>query len=100
VWLAEWAGEAAGHTVLSVRYAMEYGGFEGYIDDLFVRPSARRHGVARALLEALVADCKQRGVKGLAVEVSRGNHAAQNLYASFGLRGWTDDREVLVTELS
>lgn len=100
VWLAEIDGEAVGHVVLVVRFAMEYGGLEGYIDDLFVRPSARRQGVGRALLEALFADCRQRGVKALVVEVGQSNHAAQKLYASFGLRGWTDDREVLVCKLT
>jgi GNAT superfamily N-acetyltransferase len=95
VWLAERAGEAVGYVVLTVRYAMEYYGCEGYIDDLFVRASARRQGVAQALLAALVADCRQRGVKALVVEVGRGNHTA----ASFGLRGWEDDREVLVCTL-
>ncbi|MBL8046649.1 MAG: GNAT family N-acetyltransferase [Anaerolineales bacterium] len=99
VFLAEIAGEAAGYVVLTMRFAMEYGGLEGYLDDLYVRPAVRRQGVAHALLEALFADCRQRDVKGVAVEAGQSNHAAQKLYASFGLHGWTDDREVLVRDL-
>jgi ribosomal protein S18 acetylase RimI-like enzyme len=100
VFLAEVAGEAAGYVVLTMRFAMEYGGLEGYIDDLYVCPPVRRQGVAHALLTALLANCRQRGVKSVAVEVGESNHAAQKLYASFGLHGWEDDREVLVCTLS
>lgn len=100
VFLAEITGEAAGYVVLTVRFAMEYSGLEGYSDDLYVRPAVRRQGAAHALLEALFADCRQRGAKAVLVEVGQSNTAAQQLYASFGLRGWTDNREVLVCALS
>lgn len=100
VFLAQQAGEAAGHVVLTVRFAMEYGGLESYVDDLYVRPPVRRQGVAHALLEALFADCRERGAKAVLVEVAQSNTAAQKLYASFGLRGWADDREVLVCALN
>lgn len=77
IFLAEIAGEAAGYVVLTLRFAMEHAGLEGYIDDLYVRPPARRQGVARALLEALFADCRQRGAKAVLVEVGQSNTAAQ-----------------------
>ena len=55
-WIMSVDGEAAGHAVLTVRFAMEFGGLSGYIDDLFVRTHHRRRGAAQAGLEALVAD--------------------------------------------
>ncbi len=50
VWLLEVDGAPAGHMVLSVRFAMEFGGLLGYIDDLFVkqRLSTARRGARRA----------------------------------------------------
>src|SRR5512138_1663164 len=61
VWIIECGGQPVGHVVLSVRFAMEFGGLSGYIDDLFVRPGHRRQGAASAGLDALMAECRHRG---------------------------------------
>jgi ribosomal protein S18 acetylase RimI-like enzyme len=92
VWLLEVAGAPAGHVVLSVRFAMEYGGLLGYIDDLFVKQALRRQGVGRAGLEALLEDCRRRGCRAVHVEVAPDNTAANALYRSFGLAPGTDQR--------
>jgi GNAT superfamily N-acetyltransferase len=95
VWLIEQDAVPVGHVVLSVRYAMEYGGPVGYIDDLFVRSEHRRKGAARAGLDALVDECRRRGCRALHVEVGSSNHAALALYGSYGLIPATDDRQTL-----
>ena len=41
VWLAEDSGVPVGHIVLAMSFSMEYGGLRGFIDDLYVRPTAR-----------------------------------------------------------
>ena len=92
VWILSIDGEPVGHVVLTVRFAMEFGGLSGYIDDLFVRTSHRRQGAARAGLEALVAECSTRGCKSLHVEVDPENVAAMALYRSFGLAPGADER--------
>ena len=51
-WIAEYEGAAAGHAVLTLRYAMEHGALSGHIDDLFVRPELRRRGIGHALVSA------------------------------------------------
>jgi ribosomal protein S18 acetylase RimI-like enzyme len=79
---------------------MEFGGLSAYIDDLFVRPSHRRRGVARAGLEALLAECTRRACRSLHVEVDPRNAAARALYESFGLAPGTDERLELKTLLS
>ncbi|MBA4137533.1 MAG: GNAT family N-acetyltransferase [Opitutus sp.] len=89
VWLAARDGAAVGHAVLTVRHSMEFGARDGFIDDLFVRPTARRQGVGNALLRELFAEAKKRELRALHVEVSRDNAAAHGLYARFGLK----DRE-------
>ncbi len=57
VWIISADDAPIGHVVLTVRYAMEFGGLSGYIDDLFVRKAHRRQGAATAGLGALVAEC-------------------------------------------
>jgi ribosomal protein S18 acetylase RimI-like enzyme len=100
VWLMEQDGAIAGHVVLSVRHAMEYGGLSAYIDDLFVRPAYRRQGAARAGLDAFVMECRRRGCRSIQVEVGPDNHAANALYRSYGLAPGTDERQHLRVALS
>ena len=84
VWLAEAGGEAVGHVVLTVCFSMEYGGPRGFIDDLFVRPSARARGAGAALLAAARAAATARGVRALHVEVGIDNDVAKRLYTRAG----------------
>jgi ribosomal protein S18 acetylase RimI-like enzyme len=99
IWLIDVDGSPVGHVVLSVRYAMEYGGLCGYIDDLFVRVEYRRRGAATIGVEALVAECRRRGCKALQVEVDPANAAAIGVYQRFGLAPGTDTRLQLKTVL-
>jgi ribosomal protein S18 acetylase RimI-like enzyme len=79
---------------------MEFGGLSAYIDDLFVRPSCRRQGAARAGLDALIAECRRRGCRSIHVEVDPENTAANALYRQYGLAPGTDRRQQLGMALS
>ena len=94
VWIATTDEGAVGYVVLAVAFGMEYGGLRGFIDDLFVRPSARGRGIANALLEAMTADCVARGVRALSVEVGPDDDAARRVYARAGL---TDSGRLLLS---
>ena len=85
----------AGYVVLTVCFSMEFGGFEGHIDDLYVRPAARRKGFGRDLLHALMVDCEERTLCALSVEVAPDNVAAKALYGQIGLQIRTDERLVM-----
>ncbi|MBS0577244.1 MAG: GNAT family N-acetyltransferase [Proteobacteria bacterium] len=61
------------------------------LNDLYVVPDARRHGVARALLDAALAFARQSGARGLQLETAADNLAAQALYRQ---AGWTTDGNV------
>lgn len=54
------------------------------LNDLFVRPEARRSGVARRLLEAAVRHAREAGAIRLNLSTAFTNTAAQALYASVG----------------
>ena len=99
VWLLLRDDEAVGYVVLTVRFSMEHGDLDAFIDDLFVRTEHRRRLVATAALSELFAECGRRGVLALHVEVGRDNIAANTLYASFGLRARTDHCQLLTVAL-
>ncbi|HET8577456.1 MAG TPA: ribosomal protein S18-alanine N-acetyltransferase [Methylomirabilota bacterium] len=61
-------------------------GHEIHITNLAVHPAYRRRGVARALLEAMLAGARQRGVELVFLEVRPTNADAIGLYGSFGFQ--------------
>ena len=57
---------------------------EGEIANLAVVPAARRRGVARALLDSIIAEAREARIARLFLEVRESNLAARALYASRG----------------
>jgi ribosomal protein S18 acetylase RimI-like enzyme len=60
------------------------------LNDLFVASSARRKGVAKALLEEAAACAKALGAASLSLSTALDNTPAQALYESLG---WRRDRQ-------
>jgi GNAT superfamily N-acetyltransferase len=86
-WVAADAGTvvaASGLTVLDrPPYPGNLTGLDGYVTNMFTLPAYRRRGLARQLLEALIAHARQVGIKRLFLESSR---EGQPLYEEFGFR--------------
>jgi GNAT superfamily N-acetyltransferase len=61
-----------------------------YLEDLFVSPDARGHGVGRALIDDLIAIGRQNGWHRLYWNTGRDNAAARHLYDSLA----TDDGHI------
>lgn len=99
IWLAFEEKELAGHVVMTVRFSMEYGGPDAFVDDLFVRHKYRRRGLGKVLLQAVISECVTRGILALHVEVGSDNDRAIALYNSLGLRGREDDRLLLTARI-
>jgi len=99
VWIASSEGRPGGYVVLTLRFTMEFGGLDAFIDDLYVRPSCRRRGMGQALLGALFSDCEKRGALAVHVEAGHDNLPALGLYGSRGMRAGTDGRLMLTVEL-
>ena len=64
-----------GVTMLAFRHSVSLGASFASIEDLYVRPDARRLGAGRALLEAVEERCKERDIS--YVEVQTDDEAAQ-----------------------
>lgn len=61
-----------------------------YLEDLFVRPGFRRHGLARALLSTLARECVDKGYSRLTWAVLDWNSNAIALYDSVGGKPQTE----------
>ena len=95
IWLAEQDEEPLGHLVLTVAFSMEYGGLRGFVDDLYVRPSARGRGIGAALLDAAREGAIARGLRALCVETGLADHPARSLYAR---AGYVDSEHALLVQ--
>lgn len=83
-WIVRQAHEAIGYVVLTLGYSIEYGGRDGFIDDLYLVPAARGRGVGRKLLDFTLARASELGIRTLHLEVEAGNDGATRLYRSAG----------------
>jgi len=69
-----------GVAVLAFRLSVSAGGLFASIEDLYVRPEARRQGVGRALLEAIGERCAARGISYVEAQVEEDE--AEAFYAT------------------
>ncbi len=60
------------------------GGGEGDIQTIAVAPHARRRGLGRALMLALIGEARNRGAREVFLEVRADNPGAQTLYRALG----------------
>lgn len=86
--LAERDGRALGFTLLYPGWSSVSTGRVLILNDLYVDASARRAGVAAALLRAAAQAGRDQGARRLVLETAQDNLAAQALYRS---EGWTAD---------
>lgn len=77
-----------GYIVVSFGWAVEFGGMDGFVDELYVRPGVRGRGVASEVLVALPRALAGVGLKALHLEVRVSNDTALRLYkrAGFAMR--------------
>jgi len=85
-------GEVAGFALWYVTFSTWTGRPGLWLEDLFVRPAARRLGLGRQLLQALAAVCVERGYPRFEWWVLDWNEPAHAFYRSLGARAedeWT-----------
>ena len=75
-------GRVVGVVLLAYRLSVSAAGLFASIEDLYVRPEARRRGVGRALLEAVESRCASRGVSYVEAQVEDEEAAA--FYSALG----------------
>lgn len=73
-----------GYIILSFGWSVEFGGLEGTVDELYIRPAVRGRGIATEVMLALPKALAGVGLKALSLEVATGDETAQRLYARAG----------------
>lgn len=80
-------GDPEGVCQLRFRWSVWTGSDDAWLEDLFVRESARRSGLARALTSAAIERSRVRGCARIELDVDEANPAALGLYRSLGFAG-------------
>jgi ribosomal protein S18 acetylase RimI-like enzyme len=93
-WLLCTNGKRVGYAVVALAFSLELGGRSAFLDELFVRPSARGRGVGSIALRLLQHACRQMGAHSVALEVSLDNTRAEALYRR---EGFTSNGRQLMT---
>jgi GNAT superfamily N-acetyltransferase len=78
--LAELDGAAVGFTISVIHFGSWTLAPVCYLEDLFVDPQARGHGIGRALIDDLVALARDRGWSRLYWHTKASNETARRLY--------------------
>lgn len=69
-----------GYIVITFGWSVEFGGLDGFIDEIYIRPGVRGRGVGSEVISALTAMLKSVGMKALHLEVEPDNERALRLY--------------------
>jgi GNAT superfamily N-acetyltransferase len=93
--VALWSGEIAGYALFFHNFSSWRGRKGLYLEDLFVVPEKRGHGIGKALLRAVARIAVERGCARMEWLVLDWNHPAMGFYESLGavpLEEWTTFR--------
>jgi len=75
-----------GYAVISFGWSMEYGGLDGILDEIYIRPGVRRRGIGSDMLSALPKALAGAGLRALHLEVARGDDKARAFYERMHFR--------------
>lgn len=85
-----------GYVILTFGWSVEFGGMDGFVDEIYIRPAVRGRGIATELLLALPKALAAGGLKALHLEVDRTNETAHKLYLRTGFK--RRDRYMLMSK--
>jgi len=86
VLIAEWSGEPAGFALYFFNFSTFVGRRGLYLEDLFVRPALRSHGIGRGLLSALARIAQQHDCGRMEWAVLDWNEPALRFYKTLDAR--------------
>lgn len=94
VFLALRDGTAVGVACVSFSWTVERGGMVAWLDELYVAPALREHGIGNELLGAVIARAGADGCLTVELEVETSHARAEHLYRRHGFhdlprRRWT-----------
>ncbi|MCA0927286.1 GNAT family N-acetyltransferase [Ruegeria profundi] len=75
-----------GYIILTFGWSVEFGGMDGFVDEIYIRPAIRGRGIATEVLHNLPKALSHAGLTALHLEVDRANETAQKLYLRTGFK--------------
>ena len=85
-----------GYIIITFGWSVEFGGMDGFVDEIYIRPAVRGRGIATEVLLDLPKALAGAGLTALHLEVDRTNEATQRLYLRTGFKA--RDRYVLMSK--
>lgn len=95
LWVICHAGETVGYLVLTLGFSFEFGGYDAFVDEVYIRESLRGQGIGKIALQTAEEACRTLDVRALHLEVERENTNAQALYRKVG---FVDHARYLLTK--
>ena len=81
IWLVGPRRAPVGYVVISFGWSVEYGGLDGVVDEIFVRPPVRGRGMGFEALNGIAKALGASGVRALHLEVARDDERTQRFYS-------------------
>lgn len=73
-----------GYIVVTFGWSLEFGGMDGFVDEIYIRPGVRGRGLGTELLSSMPKTLAESGVKALHLKVARSNTKARAVYEKMG----------------
>ncbi len=86
LWLIEWDAAPVGYVALPYGYTFEFGGRDGWVDELFVADAHRDRGLGGWALRELQRRAGDLGLVAIHLQTEHYNQRARKLYESLGFR--------------
>jgi ribosomal protein S18 acetylase RimI-like enzyme len=90
VWLIGPPRAPIGYVVICFGWSVEFGGMDGFVDELYIRPSVRGRGIGTEVLINLPKQLAKNGLKAIHLEVSRVAVRTQEAYKRAGFKPRAD----------
>ncbi|MCW1147211.1 GNAT family N-acetyltransferase [Flavobacterium lacisediminis] len=79
-WMIYSENEIVGYIILTFIFSFEYGGKIAFVDELFIKETARGKGIGKEAIQFIQAEVPKLSLKLLYLEVEPHNENAQKLY--------------------
>lgn len=80
IWLIGPRKAPVGYIAVTFGWSIEFGGLDGIVDELFIRPTVRGRGMGSEALNGLSLALRDNGVRALHLEVKRDDISTQRFY--------------------
>ncbi|MEL7256525.1 MAG: GNAT family N-acetyltransferase [Pseudomonadota bacterium] len=80
VYLAGPTRAPIGYVIVTFGWSVEFGGLDGFLDEIYIRPGVRGRGIGSEILISLPKTLAAAGMKAIHLEVNKDNAQARSVY--------------------